>query len=218
MLEYYIDKVVNYLSVIDKVWYILICVLIEVATFVYCLIKGWRKIFAWVSVANFLLLTCIAVLMHTQKYYLVSLATLTAFFYFVLFLVIYFLPMASIVNNKLRTCVKVVNDRLKREYAEQKYSSKQNKVIENFALSTPNFPLKELKTFNPNPDCIGEVNLNHAKSLAERLSYYDLSEVDRLVVSNINKAILDAELNRSSVEGLNDKLSSLVKIMAKYDA
>ena len=126
--------------------------------------------------------------------------------------------MASIVKTKLSTCIQIVNEKLKRQRAEQNYFAKQNKVIENFASRNANFSLKEINYSIPKTDSIGDVNFNHAKSLVERLSYYDLSEPDRLTVSNINKAILDAELNRSNVEGLNDKLSSLVKIIAKYDA
>lgn len=64
------------------------------------------------------------------------------------------------------------------------------------------------------------LDVSHVKNVIERLSYFPLSVSERKQINELSSLILIAERNGDSVakEKLNEKLSLLLKIMAKYGA
>ena len=64
------------------------------------------------------------------------------------------------------------------------------------------------------------LDVSHVKSVIERLSYFPLTAGDRRQINELNSLILTAERegDAETMRALNEKLSSLLKIMAKYGA
>ena len=64
------------------------------------------------------------------------------------------------------------------------------------------------------------LDVSHVKSVIERLSYFPLTAGDRRQINELNSLILTAERegDAETMRALNEKLSSLLKLMAKYGA
>lgn len=64
------------------------------------------------------------------------------------------------------------------------------------------------------------LNVSHARSIIEKLNFMDLSAPDKLKVSEIEQSLydLEKESGAASFFKVNEKLSLLIKILAKYQA
>ena len=62
------------------------------------------------------------------------------------------------------------------------------------------------------------LNVSHARSIIEKLNFLDISTPDKLKVSEIEQALFDLEKESgaSAFFKVNEKLSCLIKILAKY--
>lgn len=98
--------------------------------------------------------------------------------------------------------------------------------------------LRENETYTPNPyfkeeevpsplidkskvfNAKKNINITHARNIIERLDYISLSPVDRAKVRETETALNELERsgNSSAIFSVNEKLASLIKILAKYGA
>ncbi len=64
------------------------------------------------------------------------------------------------------------------------------------------------------------LNVSHARSIIEKLNLMDLSATDKLKVSEIEQSLYELEKESGTVSffKVNEKLSLLIKILAKYQA
>ena len=81
---------------------------------------------------------------------------------------------------------------------------------ENSALSAPKFSSES--------DVKKSLSISHARSVIERLSYFDLSASDRNKINELEFALAGMEKEEVPLAAVNEKLSSLIRMLAKYGA
>ena len=99
----------------------------------------------------------------------------------------------------------------------------QNPALQNFSFSVP--PITPTPPLSPTPPASPqspEINLDfaHVRRVIERLSYFPLTAFDRKQINELESLLILAERGEepNAKQKLNEKLSSLLKIMAKYGA
>ncbi len=100
-------------------------------------------------------------------------------------------------------------------YIDSKIKEGENHAKEKTAIYKPSIERRSYAE----EDKLSDINFSHVKSILERLSYYSLKESDKKQARELEFALNECErgndtpLMRSKV---NDGLSALLKIMAKY--
>ncbi len=88
-------------------------------------------------------------------------------------------------------------------------------------LETPVIEHREKKEegkFASDADVKKSLSLAHARSVIERLHYFDLSAPDRNKLSELEYSLSAMERSDVPLAAINEKLSALIKMLAKYGA
>ena len=72
--------------------------------------------------------------------------------------------------------------------------------------------------FSSEADVKKSLSISHAKSVIERLSYFDLSASDRNKINELEFALAGMEKEDVPLSAVNEKLSCLIRMLAKYGA
>lgn len=72
--------------------------------------------------------------------------------------------------------------------------------------------------FSSDADVRKSLSVAHARSVIERLNYFNLSAPDRNKLSELEFSLSEMERGNAPVAAVNEKLSCLIKMLAKYGA
>ncbi len=199
------------LSYFNGLWYALILLFIITTAFTVCVIVKNKEIFKFITLDGILFLSLIYILsgydVNKGLAVIISLTLLSSILYSFLKIV----PIKE-EDKSIKNFIKSLDEKINKDKMLESEEYKSILTGEDEIL------IKKLKTSNVICEDVNDVNLEHASKLTERLFCYALSESDERKVKEINDAIVDATLKRTSVENLNEKLSSLVRMLAKYNA
>lgn len=87
-------------------------------------------------------------------------------------------------------------------------------------MEEKDIPLPILARNGLGADVKKSLNISHARNIIERLGCFELTAQDRAQVKDVEYALceFEKESGNGSVFKVNEKLSSLIKILAKYEA
>jgi len=211
MLEYFIEGFYGIASAVPAIIYAAICVAAISGAYVLAIFYGGKKLYRGI---------CFISLAFTGAFLYASIGS-AAVVMACLFASLcgVFDLLLSVPRAKKRKPQKTISAKdLVLEIDRKLHSGGGNGITERRAMDESDIPLPILQ--NVGASAKRNLNISHARNIIERLGCFDLSAEDRARVREAEYALSEFEKDGATggVFGVNEKLSSLIKILAKYEA
>lgn len=211
MLEYFIDGFYGIAAAVPAIVYAAVCVALVSGAYVLAIFYGGKKLYRGIC---FISLALAGAFLYASAggaavVIICLISSLCGVFDLLL----------SVPRAKKRKPQRTISAKdLVLEIDKKLHSGSDNKITERRAMDESDIPLPLLQ--NVGATAKRNLNISHARNIIERLGCFDLSAEDRARVREAEYALREFEKDGAAggVFGVNEKLSSLIKILAKYEA